>query len=123
MKDLADAWKWYEHARQNLERMRKLAKKHWDSFRWETDLIGKDDDFRTLEARDIEEEANVSLEPIDDLAIVVLFSVFESLVRKHVEEIIKPEAEGLVDPILRHAAKEAIEGVKEGSFYGRFWSR
>lgn len=56
---------------------------------------------------------------MDDLAIVVLFSVFESLVRSHVVEIIGPEAAALADPILRHAADGAIRGVQEGSFSSR----
>jgi uncharacterized protein YutE (UPF0331/DUF86 family) len=119
MKTLSDAWKWYNSARRNLERMRRLGKKHWVGLPWDTHPIGQDEEFKTLEAPDIEEETAASLEPIDDLAIVVLFSVFESLVRSHVVEIIGPEAAELADPILRHAADDAIRGVQEGSFYSR----
>ena len=99
--------------------MRRLGRKHWVGLPWKTHSIGQDEEFKTLEAPDIEQETAASLEPIDDLAIVVLFSVFESLVRSHVVQIIGPEASELVDPILKHAAEDAIQGVQEGSFYGR----
>src|SRR5262249_33478560 len=81
--------------------------------------IGRDDEFKTLEAEDIDAATRASLAPIDDLAIVVLFSVFESLVRDHVVSLIKPEAAELTDPILKQAADDAIRGVEEGSFYRR----
>jgi hypothetical protein len=59
------------------------------------------------------------LKPIDDLAVVVLFSVFESLVRDYLIASIAPQAERITDPILKEAADEAMQGVKEGSFYRR----
>jgi uncharacterized protein YutE (UPF0331/DUF86 family) len=117
MNTLADAWDWYTATRKNLERMQRLGEKHWDELPWATGAIGRDDDFRMLEAADIEKETKASLKPIDDLAVVVLFSVFESLVRDYVVAKIAPEAEGLSNPILKHAAEDAIRGVEEGSFY------
>src|SRR5208337_4577743 len=63
-----------------------------------------------------------SLKPIDDLAVVVLFSLFESHVRDYLVERIKPEADSLSDPILKEAAEDAIQGVQEGSFYRRILS-
>jgi len=59
------------------------------------------------------------LKPIDDLAVVVLFSVFESLVRDYLIRRIKPEAAALSDPILKQAADDALRGVAEGSFFRR----
>src|SRR5258705_135171 len=119
MNTLADAWDWYVSTRTNLERMQRLGRKHWNTLPWATLPIGRDDEFRTLETEDIEAETKKSLAPIDDLAVVVLFSVFESLVRSFVVALIRPEAAGLSDPILKHAAEEAIRGVEEGSFYRR----
>ena len=96
-----------------------MGKKYWNAIPWETAAIGRDDDFRMLEGSDIEKATTASLAPIDDLAIVVLFSVFESLVRSHVVALIKPEADNLADPILKQAAEDAIRGVEEGSFFNR----
>jgi hypothetical protein len=119
MNTLVDAWNWYIATKQSLEQLRRLGRKYWDSIPWETAAIGRDDDFRLLEEEDIEKATTASLEPIDDLAVVVLFSVFESLVRSHVVERIRPEAATLVDPILKQAVGDAIRGVEEGSFFVR----
>jgi hypothetical protein len=119
MKTLTDAWNWYQATRRNLGRMQRLGSKHWEDPSLEGASIWKDDQFKKLMAKDIAEEIAVSLKPIDDLAIVVLFSVFESLVRDYLVVRIKPEAARLADPILREAADDAIQGVEEGSFYRR----
>lgn len=118
MKTLADAWGWYLATKRNLTRMRRLGEKHWgDSLSIAS--IWQDDMFRMLEASDIVEETKISLKPIDDLAVVVLFSVFESNVRDFLTALMKPQADVLTDPILRVAAADAIQGVEEGSFFRR----
>jgi hypothetical protein len=119
MKTLAEAWDWYQATRRNLHRMQRLGRKHWKDPTLEGASIWQDEQFKLLEAEDIVEETTASLKPIDDLAIVVLFSVFESNVRDHLVAGIKREATPLKDPILKDAAEEAIQGVEEGSFYRR----
>jgi hypothetical protein len=119
MTTLADAWNWYQATKRNLARMRRLGEKHWDDPSLTDASISKDDQFRMLVAPDIVAETTVSLEPIDDLAIVVLFSVFESHVRDYLIELIQPEADRITEPILREAADDATQGVREGSFYRR----
>jgi hypothetical protein len=119
MNTLDDAWQWYLATRRNLERMQRLGKKHWDEIPWDSVPLGRDDDFRNLEKGDIEKETIVGLAPINDLAVVVLFSVFEAIVRNFVADQMGPEADQLTHPILTFAAEEAIRGVEEGSFYRR----
>jgi hypothetical protein len=116
MNTLADAWSWYSSTRENLARMRRLGEKHWNDPSLANTSIRQDDRFRMLEADTIVAETNASLKPIDDLAIVVMFSVFESRVREFVIELIRPEAEEIISPILKEAAEEAIRGMREGSF-------
>jgi hypothetical protein len=100
--------------------MRRLARKYWDDLPWSTGSFGpRDAEFRTLEASDILAETTKGLEPIDDLAIVVLFLVFESQVRDYLVDQIQPQAGTLTNPILQDAAEDAIQGIKEGSFYRR----
>ena len=53
---------------------------------------------------------------MEDLGVLVLFSVFESAVRDHLEGIIRPLTEGLGHPILQHAAIDVLDGIKQGSF-------
>jgi hypothetical protein len=117
MKTLADAWKWYQTTKANLGRMRRLGEKYWNDPTLKDASFWQDDQFRMLEAGDVVEETTAGLEPIDDLAVVVLFSVFESHVRDYLIEQIKPQAERITDPILKEAADDAMQGVKEGSFY------
>lgn len=122
MKTLADAWNWYEATKRNLARMRRLARRHWNDPSLKDASIWQDDQFRMLDPAMIATETAVSLKPIDDLAIVVLFSVFESQVRDYLVARIKPEAVMLTDPILKAAADDAIQGIEEGSFYRRVLS-
>ena len=119
MKTLADAWDWYRATRQNLFRMQRLGSSYWNEDFLKDPSFWKDENFKMLDASDIIQETTIGLEPIDDLAIIVLFSVFESTVRDYLVALIKPEADRLIDPILRQVAEEAIRGVEEGSFYRR----
>jgi uncharacterized protein YutE (UPF0331/DUF86 family) len=119
MKTIADAWNWHKATKQNLARMQRLGEKHWSDASLADASLWQDDHFRRLEAADIVAETTASLKPIDDLAVVVLFSVFESHVRDYLMERIRPHAESISDPILKGAADDAIQGVREGSFYRR----
>ena len=75
MKTLADAWNWYQATKQNLAQMQRLGRRHWSDPSLADASIWQDDAFKTLEANQIINDTTISLEPIDDLAIVVLFSV------------------------------------------------
>jgi len=119
MKTLADAWNWYQSTKRNLTRMQRLGRKHWNDPSLQGASIWQDSQFRMLLALDIVGETTMSLKPIDDLAIVVLFSVFESHVRDYLAARMKPEKDALTDPILKEAAADAVQGVEEGSFYRR----
>jgi hypothetical protein len=119
MKTLADAWRWYGVTKRNLTRMRRVGKKHWNDPSLEAASIWQDDEFKRLEASAIVTETTTSLEPIDDLAVVVLFSVFESHVRDYLAAGMTPEVASLTNPILKEAAEDALQGVQEGSFYRR----
>src|SRR5216684_2153350 len=115
MKTLDDARDWYDSTRKNLERMNRLARKYWDALPWDSD-IGRDDDFRLLEADIVRSETETSLQFMDDLAVVVLFSVFEQIVRDHVKSEVLVEIDRISHPFLRKAADEATEQIEVGSF-------
>jgi hypothetical protein len=117
MKTLDDAWKWYCATKVNLTRMQCLGENHWDDPSMESASIWKDDRLKQLPAKIIVEESTISLEPIDDLAIVVMFSVFEANLREDLLEAITSEAEEIDHPILKEAADDACRGIAEGSFY------
>lgn len=116
MKSLDEAWEWYLATRKNLERFRRMADKHWEFLPWESSPLGRDDDFRTLTAEMVVVETRLGLKPFDDIAVLVLFSVFEAEVRDHIGEEIEPLAEAIQHPVLKAAANEVVGDVENGSF-------
>lgn len=116
MKTLQDAWDWYKSAKTNLRRMQRLGSRHWNDDSLQGTSIRKDETFKQVEADDIERESLRALAPIDDLGVLVLFSVFESAVRDHLEGVIQPLTMALGHPILEHAAEDVLDGIRQGSF-------
>lgn len=116
MKTLQDAWDWYQAARTNLSRMRRLGTHHWNDPSLEGASIWFDDRFKEVEAHAIEQETARALQPLEDLGVLVLFSVFEAAVRDHLEAILKPFTGHLGHPIFEHAAEKVLEGIRQGSF-------
>jgi hypothetical protein len=116
MNSLDDAWTWYEDSRFVTELMHRLADKHWESLPWDS-ALGRDDQFREAEKDQVRTAARAALRQLDDLAVVVLFSVFESVVRRTIIEEARPEAEGIRHRSLRLAAGKAIQQMEDGPFF------
>jgi hypothetical protein len=118
MTNLKDAWDWYQATADSLWRIERIARRYWDEPGLR-DFLGKDNELRELKAGEVEAEGKQAGGPLDDLAVVVMFSVFEAIVRDYLREKLEPEALAIKEPILKDAAEEAIRGVREGSFYNR----
>ena len=116
MKTLQEAWDWYQCTKTNLERMWRLGRRHWNTDALQGTSIRSDERFKHLEADEILQGSSKALEPIDDLAVLVLFSVFESAVREHLERTVKPLAAKLNGTVLEYAADLALDGIRQGSF-------
>lgn len=116
MNTLAEAWRWYEAVGVQVWRMKRLAEKHWEELPWDGQF-GKDDAFRLLDSQFVVEEAECADAPLQDLAILVMFSVFERQVRKHVHHEVETESVFLKHPALKHAADEILQQIDEGSFF------
>jgi len=54
---------------------------------------------------------------MDDLAILVLFSVFESEVRQRVLETVDPIVNDITHPVILHAIQNARDTIESGSFF------
>ena len=65
--------------REQLKLFGRLGRKHWDELPWDGTL-GKDDKLRSLEAEGIVAGSAFFLDHLDDFAVLILFSVFESIV-------------------------------------------
>lgn len=116
MMTLKDAWDWYGGIRQQAKFTKRLAEKHWPELPWEG-AIGRDEFIRGLRPEQLSGRAAFIADHLDDLAVLVLFSVFEATVREAVLAEVKPEVERLQHPSLRHAAAEACEAIENGSFF------
>jgi hypothetical protein len=82
MRTLQDAWSWCQENRRLVQLMSRLGRDYWGGMPW--DEMEKDESFRNLEGLAVEQRAEEVLLEIDDIAIFVLFSVFEASVRDHV---------------------------------------
>jgi hypothetical protein len=116
MKTLQDAWDWFESASKNLQRMKRLGTRHWNDDSLKNASIWMDDTFKEVEASEIEMETMKAIQPLNDLGVLVLFSVFEAAVRDHFEGVIKPLTASLGHPILQQAAENVLDGIRQGSF-------
>ena len=67
--------------------------------------------------KNLPSQTRTALDYLGDLAIVVMFSVFESLVRDRVLTHFEAATSGTIDPVLRRALDATRDGLAEGSFY------
>ena len=116
MNTLEDAWEWYRSVRTNLVLMRRIADRHFRELSIES-TIRQDERFKHLDPVALGASATHGLEPLNDLAVLVLFSVFESIVRNRVRADLAIEAGTLEHPILKRAAESALETVEAGAFF------
>ncbi len=116
MTSLGDAWRWYEAVRRHATLARRLVEGHWNELPW-NGRFGRDPYFRHLDPEVVASEAGFVVDELADLAIVVLFSVFEAAVRDAVLTTARPQVERLTHPTLRWAAEDALVWIAEGSFF------
>jgi hypothetical protein len=113
---LADAWRWYVAARALARSMARLGEKHWNNLPWDGDL-GRDSHLQQLTSAEILTGSQTVLDDLDDLCVLLLFSVFEATVRARVLADVEAEL-----PPLRHLAiKRALDDMKEGIESGSFF--
>jgi hypothetical protein len=112
----ADAWRWYDAARQLVHAMERLGNKHWDSLPWDGDL-GGDDRLKDITSQKIVEGSRTVLDDLDDLCVLLLFSVFEARIRKRVLAEVEAELPQPQHVAIKRALAEMREGIEHGSFY------
>jgi hypothetical protein len=118
MNTLEDAWNWYQEAKRQVGLVRRLASAHWLELPWEGPL-GRDDRFKGLDRKKLEEETQATLAQMDDLAVLVLFSVFESRVRERLAGELRREVseKSVSHAVLLQAVDDLIQQVEDGSFF------
>jgi hypothetical protein len=116
MIDLDDAWNWYATTRKQLKLFGRLGQKHWDGLPWDGTL-GKDDKLTSLEADAIVTGSAFCLDHLDDFAVLILFSVFESAVRAQVLSEVEDEKSRLRHALIIQIVTDATDEIEHGSFY------
>lgn len=110
-------WEWYEAAHDSLLRLRRIADKYWDDLPWEGGVqMGRDGQIGKLTGERVVADTTNALSRLDDLAVMELFSVFEGIVRVLVAEQVEKEAVALIHPMLKAAARDAIDAADRRSF-------
>jgi hypothetical protein len=116
MIDLNDAWTWYVTTRNQLKLFGRLGQKHWDNLPWDGKL-GQDDKLNSLEAEVIVKGSAFCLDHLDDFAVLILFSVFESIVRAQVLSEIEEEKSRLRHALIIQIVTDATDAIEHGSFF------
>ncbi len=121
MKTLDEAWAWYQSVAESAKRLAHLAK-FWGQLPWGREdewvaRIERDSALRHVEADQMARDARRVTDGLDDHAVLVLFSVFEAVVRDWIEAQVKPEVDALRHPVLVKAGRDVLDAVTEGSFF------
>jgi len=115
MNSLDEAWRWYETTRTQLKLLGRLGRKYWEDLPWEGPL-GRDHALSDRDGAVIDSDSEFCLAHLDDLAVLVLFSVFESVVRESVLSEIRGERSRMIHPQVIQIMDDALDGVENGSF-------
>jgi hypothetical protein len=120
MKTLAEAWNWYQAVGVATNRLNHLAKV-WDDIPWgQSDAwvkrIEHDGVLGKVEAWELAANTRIVSTELDELAIFVLFSVFEATVRDRLKDQIADEIRGLRHPSLVKAGQDVTDAIEQGSF-------
>lgn len=116
MKDLDGAWEWYRRTRESLLLFQRLGDRYWSELPWDGGL-GNDDRFREIEGPVVVGMTRTSLDYLDDLAVLVLFSVFESVVRERVVAGIRDEEARIANRHLKEIVRKGLDDIEGGSFF------
>ena len=112
---LDDARDWYEGVKSLAGWMARMGRKYWEHPDVGS-LLGKDNHFRDVEKEDIDLRARRVGADLDDLGVLLLFSVFEAIVRERALVDVAAELPTARHPALRHALKTLRDALEHGSF-------
>lgn len=116
MNSLADAWQWYQATKSGLGMVARIARRYWNS--WDADSpLGRDRLVRDADPAALRSGVESALVELNEFAVFVLFSAFESEVRRFILEDTRGERAAVTHPTLQHWIRQAETSIEEGSFY------
>lgn len=120
IRSLEDAWHWYEAVKTLVRMMDRMGRRYWSESVQEKTLretLHHDNVFREIEAAEIQDLAKRVVEDLDDLVVLLLFSVFEANVRERtLEEIDREMEKPPRHLVLKKAVDDAKDTIEHGSF-------
>ena len=114
IRSLEDAWEWYLAVRTLAYDMRHLAGK-CDKPEWQA-VLDRDNRLRHRSAAELRDMSQTILDDLNDLAVLVLFSVFEATVRARAGADVDREMALITHVAVKQAVKELKEAIASGSF-------
>jgi hypothetical protein len=118
IRSLEDAWRWYEAVSAIVGMMDRVATRYFLpelGKRTLEDTLHRDD--KLLESATIRDLARRVTEDLDDLAVLLLFSVFEATVRdRTLEEMDRELEKPPRHLVLKKAVSDAKDTIEHGSF-------
>jgi hypothetical protein len=112
---LEDAWTWYESVMLLTRHMRRLGERFWNREEW-SDALGRDNHFRHVQSAHIRVRVETTLADLDDLGVLLLFSVFEAIVRDQAKLDVRQSLPHSLHPAVDHAINNLIWEIESGSF-------
>jgi hypothetical protein len=120
IQSLRDAWDWYQAVKTLVRMMDRVAARYWSEELGKKTLeetLHKDNLLRDYQASRIRDLARLVTDHLDDLAVLLLFSVFEAIVRDRTLEEMKRELPVTPrHPALLRALDDARDTIEHGSF-------
>ncbi len=104
---LEEARRWYAGVKVLAQDMERLGRKYWDAEPWAS-VLSRDNKFRHRDSTDLLVQAENVLANLDDLGVLLMFSVFEAIVR----ERIRTDVDASLPPKLHPAVEHAVNGLK-----------
>lgn len=118
IRSLDDAWAWYEAVKTLALAMGSLAR-IWQDL-WDNpeshEILRRANRLRELTDLDLSRHAKIVRDDLDDLAVLILFSVFELTVRDHARAAVDRETQTIQHPAVMRAVRDLKEAIENGSF-------
>ena len=112
---LDDAWEWYKSTRTIIDAMGRIGRDFWDLPEWH-DALARDKKLRTLESAEIADLTRRAHADLDDIAVLMMFSVFEATVRDDAIDEVKRASATVDHPALRRAVALFVKTLNTGHF-------
>lgn len=107
---LEEAWVWYQSAKSVARVSQRVGLRFWDR------LPSNDNVLEKYDSANVVANAKAVSDDLDDLCVLLLFSVFESIVRERILKEIVAAAPSNTHPVILAAIGEARDRVESGSF-------